>query len=64
MKRVLPILLVLCLLLVCLVACGPKEQETQTETAEVNVPTKPTTTAPLTDGISKEDDGWSFWSQF
>lgn len=66
MKRIIPILLIVCILVVSLVACADKAEETQTETAEV-VTTKPrptTTPAPITDGISTEDDGWSYWDSF
>ena len=65
MKRIIPILLVVCLLIVSLAACGSKNEETQTETAEVvTKKPRPSTTLPITDGIDPQDDGWSFWSTF
>ncbi|MBP5289678.1 MAG: hypothetical protein J6Z79_07410 [Clostridia bacterium] len=65
MKRLIPIFLIACLLIVCLVSCGNKNEETQTETAEVvTAKPRPTTTAPITDGVKPEDEGWSFWGTY
>ena len=62
MKRILPILLALSMLLLALVACGPEENPTTT--VEITSSTVRTTTSKiLTDGIKDNDDGWSFWSE-
>ncbi len=64
MKRILPILLALSMLLLALVACGPEENPTTTQGVEITSSTKRTTTSKiLQDGIKAEDDGWSFWSE-
>lgn len=62
MKRILPILLVLSMMLLALFACGP--EETPTTTVEITSSTNRTTTSKiLQNGISDKDDGWSFWSE-
>ncbi len=66
MKRILPIVLILAMLLLALVSCGPKkETATSTETAEEVTTKKITTTSKILDmGIEAKDEGWSFWNQF
>lgn len=64
MKRILPILLVLALMLCALIACGPEENPTTTVEITSSTTAKKTTTSKiLQNGISPEDDGWSFWSE-
>jgi len=64
MKRILPILLALSMLLLALVACGPEENPTTTGEVSITTSAKKTTTSKiLQDGISDKDDGWSFWSE-
>lgn len=65
MKRILPIILVLAMLLLVLLSCGPKE-EPVTTTEEITTTTKKitTTSKQLNMGIADKDEGWSFWKEF
>ena len=64
MKRLLPILLALMMLIFALVSCGPDENATTTEDASITTTAKRTTTSKiLQNGISDKDDGWAFWSE-
>ena len=73
MKRILPIILVLALLIAVLVSCGPKDVPTTTldepaTEVETTVPTTPsritTTKKTLNMGIDEVDEGWSFWGDY
>ena len=71
MKRLLPILLVLMVLIALLASCGPEDVPTTTfeepVTQEPETTTKQTyttTKAKLGMGIDTVDEGWSFWGDF
>ena len=64
MKRILPILLALMMLIFALVSCGPEENATTTGETDITTSSKRTTTSKiLQNGISDKDDGWAFWSE-
>jgi hypothetical protein len=66
MKRILPILLVIALVLCLLVSCGPKKDEkpdTEQKTT-TTVAKKTTTSKKVQMGIDSKDEGWAFWKEF
>ena len=72
MKRILPIVLVLAMLMFVLVSCGNKNEETATATAETATvekttkaaEKKSTTSKHIEMGIEDKNEGWSFWKEF
>jgi predicted small lipoprotein YifL len=64
MKRILPVILVLAVLLLALISCGPKEVPTTTVEIDVTTTTnKPAPPKEFTPGISQKDEGWAFWAE-
>ncbi len=65
MKRILPILLVIALVLCLMVSCGPKKEEApKTEQKTTTVAKKTTTSKKVQMGIDSKDEGWAFWKEF
>jgi ABC-type uncharacterized transport system auxiliary subunit len=71
MKRLLPILLVLLVLIALLVSCGPEDVPTTTFEEPITEEPETTTRATYTTtkkklgmGIDAADEGWSFWGDF
>ena len=70
MKRILPIVLILSLLLAALISCAPAEEPTTTAEATETAAPSTTTAAPSTTskklsmGIDEADEGWAFWTQY
>ena len=65
MKRILPIILVLALVLTTFLSCAPKKETKDEGKKEPAATAKKTTTSKHIDmGISDSDVGWSYWTMY
>jgi predicted small lipoprotein YifL len=63
MKRILPVILVLAVLLLALISCGPKEVPTTTVEITSSTQKRTTSSKLLNMGIDSKDEGWAFWAE-
>ncbi len=65
MKRIIPVILVLAVLILALVSCTPEEVPTTTVeiTSSTTTTAKPKTSKVLKMGVDDKDIGWAFWAE-
>ena len=64
MKRIIPVILALAVLILALVSCTPEEVPTTTVVITSSTTTaKPKTSKVLKMGIDDKDIGWAFWAE-
>lgn len=63
MKRILPVILVLAILLLALISCREKETPTTTVDLGPQESSRTTTSKVLDMGIEEKDEGWAFWTE-
>lgn len=64
MKRIIPVILALAVLILALVSCTPEEVPTTTvEITSSTTTAKPKTSKVLKMGIDDKDIGWAFWAE-
>lgn len=68
MKRILPIVLVLAMLVLALLSCSAKEKEKKPEEKPKDEATesaqKTTTSKHIDMGIEPNNEGWTFWKEY